>query len=70
MRRGVWVLAAGGAVVLGAALAYRAIRPAPKPPPATITITPADAAPGSTDEAAWRYRLCQPRHWRYLLLNN
>jgi hypothetical protein len=71
MRRCVWLLAAGGAVVLGAALVYRAACPAPKPsPPAAVNVTPADAAAGPTDEAAWRYRLCQPRHWRYLLLNN
>jgi hypothetical protein len=70
MRRLVCVLAAGGAVVLGAALVYRAVCPAPKPPPAaTIHGSPSDAT-GPTDEATWRYRLCQPRHWRYLLLNN
>jgi hypothetical protein len=71
MRRCVLWLAAGGAVVLGVALVYRAVCPAPKPSsPATINITPPGAAAGPTDEAAWRYRLCQPRHWRYLLLNN
>jgi hypothetical protein len=68
MRRGVWWLAAGGALVLGAALVYRAVCPAPKPPP--VHVAPADTAAGPADEAAWRYRLCQPRHWRYLLLNN
>ncbi len=70
MRRCVWCLVAGGVFGLSAGLVYRAIRPAPKPP-ATINITPPPAgAPGPNDEAAWRYRLCQPRHWRYLLLNN
>jgi hypothetical protein len=71
MRRCVWSLAAGAVFGLGVGLVYRAVCPAPKPPaPATINITPPSEAAGQTDEAAWRYRLCQPRHWRYLLLNN
>jgi hypothetical protein len=72
MRRCVWCLVAGGVVGLCVGLVYRAVRPAPKPPaPATINITPpAAGTSGPSDEAAWRYRLCQPRHWRYLLLNN
>ncbi len=68
MRRCVLLLAAGGALVLSVALVYRAVCPAPRPP-ATINIAP-PAAASQTDEASWRYRLCQPRHWRYLLLNN
>jgi hypothetical protein len=71
MRRCVVLLAAAGALVLGGALVYRAASPAPKAsPPATINIKPDGTAAGPVDEAAWRYRLAQPRHWRYLLLNN
>jgi hypothetical protein len=67
MSRCIILLAAGGALVLGAALLYRAVCPAAKPtPPAAVNLAPAGNA---ADEAAWRYRLCQPRHWRYLLLN-
>jgi hypothetical protein len=66
MRRCVLFLAAAGALVLGGALVYRALHPAQKPaPPAAVEMGPEGAA----GEAAWRYRLCQPRHWRYLLLN-
>jgi hypothetical protein len=70
MRRCVWCLVAGGVFGLGVGLAYRAVRgPAPKPsPPSAINVAPPGTA-GPRDEATWRYRLCQPRHWRYLLLN-
>jgi hypothetical protein len=67
MRRCVFLVAATGAVVLGGALAFRAAYPAPKA--ATVNIVPEGQAGGAAGEAAWRYRLCQPRHWRYLLLN-
>jgi hypothetical protein len=71
MRRCVFWLAAAGALVLGGALLYRAACPAPKPPaPAVVNVSPEDTAAGPAGEAAWRYRLSQPRHWRYLLLNN
>jgi hypothetical protein len=71
MRRCVWCLVAGGLFGICAGLVYRAVRPATKPPaPATTNIAPPGAAAGPTGDAAWRYRLCQPRHWRYLLLNN
>ena len=69
MRRCVFWLAAGGLLVLGGALVYRAAHPAQQPaPPAAVNIGPEGQA-GAANEAAWRYRLCQPRHWRYLLLN-
>jgi hypothetical protein len=67
MRRCVFLLAAGGALVLSAALVYRAVCPAPLPTP--VKVAPEGNAAGQADEAAWRYRLCQPRHWRYMLLN-
>lgn len=72
MRRCVWCVVAGSVLGLSLGLVYRAVRrPEPKPPaPATINIAPPGATAGPNDEAAWRYRLCQPRHWRYLLLNN
>jgi hypothetical protein len=53
--------------VLSAALVYRAVCPAPLPTP--VKVAPEGNAAGQADEAAWRYRLCQPRHWRYMLLN-
>jgi hypothetical protein len=69
MRRCVLFLAAAGALVLGGALAYRSLHPAQKPaPPAAVNMGPSGPE-GAAGEAAWRYRLCQPRHWRYLLLN-
>ncbi len=68
MKRCGLVLAAGGAIVLAGAVCYRWSRAprTPPSPPATVGSAPKENPGG---DAAWRYRLSQPRHWRYLLLN-
>jgi hypothetical protein len=35
---------------------------------AAPSIVPAAARDSLTSPAAWRYRQCQTRHWRYLML--
>jgi hypothetical protein len=70
MRRRGLILTTLGAVLLTGFVYLRSAWPSGSEHQDTIRVVPADSSGDLNSEAGWRYRQCQPRHWRYCMIQH